>query len=75
MEIDSVSSNSFKMNNNSEKTTVSLYVPVINKSIDEKYIKECFIKKNIGNVYRVDFVINKQKNRREAFIYFSEYSK
>lgn len=51
----------------------SLYIPIIGKNITQEYIIKCFHEHNIGNVERVDFVINKVKNRREAFVHFSEW--
>ena len=51
----------------------SLYIPIINNNVTENYISTCFHMHNIGKVNRVDFVFNRQKNRREAFIYFSEW--
>ncbi len=57
-----------------ESTMVtSLYIPVINSSITEEYIIKCFHDHNIGKVERVDFVINKAKLRREAFVHFLEW--
>ena len=47
----------------------SLYIPHIN-NIEEKYIVRAFREKNIGDVLRVDFVINRVKQRREAFVHF-----
>tara|TARA_Y100000591_G_scaffold189799_1_gene164132 strand:- start:6764 stop:7369 length:606 start_codon:yes stop_codon:yes gene_type:complete len=51
----------------------SIYIPVIGKEISEKYMKRCFKEKNIGEVDRVDFVLNKNKMRREAFVHFSKW--
>lgn len=51
----------------------SLYIPVINANVTQEYIAECFHAHNIGKVERVDFVINKAKLRREAFVHFSEW--
>ena len=53
----------------------SLYIPIIGTSITEDFIKEAFLKKSIGNVARVDFVFNKIKKRREAFIHFNSLFK
>ncbi len=53
--------------------TTSLYIPIIDTNISETYIAKCFHDNKIGCVNRVDFVINKQKNRREAFVYFSKW--
>ena len=52
---------------------LSLYIPVISNNTTHQYITNCFHKKNIGQVSRVDFVFNQQKNRKEAFIHFSEW--
>tara|TARA_B000000441_G_C21628954_1_gene282234 strand:- start:304 stop:723 length:420 start_codon:yes stop_codon:yes gene_type:complete len=52
---------------------LSLYIPVIQEKTSEEYIKSIFIKKNIGKILRVDFVVNMKKNRREAFIHFDEW--
>ena len=52
---------------------LSLYVPIISDTTSEMYIKKMFLTKNIGKVARVDFVKNKTKNRREAFIHFEEW--
>lgn len=49
---------------------LSLYIPVIQDNITETNVKQVFIKKNYGEVERVDFVRNKLKNRREAFVHF-----
>lgn len=51
----------------------SLYIPIIGKDITHDYIAKCFHDNNIGKVCHVDFVLNKQKLRREAFIHFSEW--
>ena len=51
----------------------SLYIPVINANVTEEYIAKCFHEHNIGKVERVDFVVNKAKLRREAFVHFSEW--
>ena len=51
----------------------SLYIPVINANVTEEYITKCFHEHNIGKVERVDFVLNKAKLRREAFVHFSEW--
>ena len=51
----------------------SLYIPVINANVTEEYITKCFHQHNIGKVERVDFVLNKAKLRREAFVHFSEW--
>lgn len=51
----------------------SLYIPVINANVTQEYIAKCFHEQNIGKVERVDFVINKAKLRREAFVHFSEW--
>jgi hypothetical protein len=54
-------------------SVLSLYIPVISNTTSETYIKKMFQKHNIGLVLRVDFVKNKEKNRREAFIHFDEW--
>jgi hypothetical protein len=51
----------------------SIYIPVISKHINEGYVIKSFKDKNIGTVLRVDFVLNKEKFRREAFVHFSEW--
>lgn len=57
----------------STSSVLSLYIPIISDSTSETYIKKMFALKNIGKVLRVDFVKNKLKNRREAFIHFDEW--
>ena len=57
----------------SSSSFLSLYIPIISESTSETYIKKMFLSKNIGTVLRVDFVKNKVKNRREAFIHFDEW--
>jgi len=59
----------------SAQTTMvaSLYIPIIGKDINHDYIAKCFHDNNIGKVCHVDFVLNKQKLRREAFVHFSEW--
>jgi len=52
---------------------LSLYIPIISEKISEQYIITTFKDKNIGKVMRIDFVKNLKKNRREAFIHFSEW--
>tara|TARA_B100000902_G_scaffold398848_1_gene467181 strand:+ start:1640 stop:2116 length:477 start_codon:yes stop_codon:yes gene_type:complete len=52
---------------------LSLYIPIISESTSEAYIKKMFVSNNIGKVLRIDFVKNKSKNRREAFIHFDEW--
>lgn len=52
---------------------LSLYIPIISEKISEQYIITTFQDKNIGKVMRIDFVKNLKKNRREAFIHFSEW--
>ena len=52
---------------------LSLYIPVISKSITEEFIIKVFLDKNIGKILRVDFVYNKVKDRREAFLHFDEW--
>ena len=51
----------------------SIYIPIIGTNISQEYIANVFQEKNIGLVSRVDFVLNKIKNRREAFVHFSEW--
>jgi hypothetical protein len=51
----------------------SLYIPIVNSETTDEYIGKCFNEKNIGKVSRVDFVFNKEKQRREAFVHFSEW--
>ena len=53
-------------------SVLSLYIPVI-RNASEEYIIKMFKTHNIGKVMRVDFVYNKAKNRREAFIHFDEW--
>ena len=57
----------------SSSSVLSLYIPIISESTSETYIKKMFVSKNIGKVLRVDFVKNKAKNRKEAFIHFDEW--
>lgn len=57
----------------STSSVLSLYIPIISDSTSETYIKKMFASKNIGKVLRVDFVKNKAKFRREAFIHFDEW--
>ena len=40
---------------------MSLYIPVIQQTISDAFVKKVFTEKNIGEVSRVDFVYNKQK--------------
>ncbi len=51
----------------------SLYIPIIKPDITDEFIQKCFHEHNIGKVSHVDFVFNKQKSRREAFVHFSEW--
>ncbi len=51
----------------------SLYIPIIKSDITDEFIQKCFHEHNIGKVSHVDFVFNKQKSRREAFVHFSEW--
>jgi len=51
----------------------SLYIPVIGKNVSADFVAKKFLEANIGNVERVDFVVNKVKGRREAFVHFSEW--
>jgi hypothetical protein len=52
---------------------LSLYIPIISDTISDKYIKKTFKDHNIGTILKVDFVKNKEKNRREAFVHFDEW--
>lgn len=52
---------------------LSLYIPIVQETITEAYIKRQFQDHNIGKVMRVDFVKNINKNRREAFVHFDEW--
>lgn len=54
-------------------SVLSLYIPIISINTSEEYIIKMFKTHNIGKVMRVDFVFNKIKNRREAFIHFDEW--
>ena len=54
-------------------SVLSLYIPVISNTTSESYIRKIFNQKKIGNILRVDFVKNLEKNRREAFIHFDEW--
>ena len=54
-------------------SVLSLYIPIISENITEAFITKVFFEKNIGKILRVDFVHNKIKNRREAFIHFDEW--
>lgn len=51
----------------------SLYIPIIKPDITHEFIQKCFHEHDIGKVSHVDFVFNKQKSRREAFVHFSEW--
>jgi len=53
-------------------SVLSLYIPII-RNTSEDYIIKMFNAHNIGKVMRVDFVFNKTKNRREAFVHFDEW--
>jgi len=53
-------------------SVLSLYIPIIRNS-SEEYIIKMFKTHNIGKVMRVDFVYNKIRNRREAFVHFDEW--
>ncbi len=50
----------------------SLYIPVIN-NVDEKDIIRAFQSMKIGNISHVDFVVNRAKQRREAFVHFAQW--
>lgn len=52
---------------------MSLYIPVIQKTVSDAFVKKVFTEKKIGQVSRVDFVYNKQKNRHEAFVHFNHW--
>ena len=52
---------------------LSVYIPVIQPHITETYIKRQFDAHKIGNVARVDFVKNVNKQRTEAFVHFDEW--
>ena len=54
-------------------TVLSVYIPIISDNISESYIMKMFKDNEIGKVMRVDFVLNKNKKRREAFIHFDEW--
>lgn len=54
-------------------SVLSLYIPIISKNTSETYIKKMFDSNKIGKIMRVDFVYNKVKDRREAFIHFDEW--
>ena len=54
-------------------TILSIYIPIISEGTSEDYIKKMFESHKLGNVMRVDFVLNKAKNRREAFVHFHEW--
>jgi len=54
-------------------SVLSLYIPIISSNISEQYIKKMFKSHNIGQILKVDFVKNIEKNRREAFIHFDEW--
>lgn len=54
-------------------SVLSLYIPIIANGISEQYIKTMFKNNKIGQVMRVDFVKNIEKNRLEAFIHFDEW--
>jgi hypothetical protein len=53
-------------------SVLSLYIPIICNA-SEEYIIKMFKTHNIGKVMRVDFVFNKNKKRREAFVHFDEW--
>ena len=53
-------------------SVLSLYIPII-RNTSEEYIIKMFKMHNIGKVMRVDFVFNKIKKRREAFVHFDEW--
>jgi|TARA_B110000858_G_scaffold90765_1_gene104890 hypothetical protein len=49
---------------------LSLYIPIIHDNDTELNIKTVFKTQMFGQVDHVDFVRNKVKNRREAFVHF-----
>ena len=51
----------------------SIYIPLIAQDVNEAYVVSAFHTGGIGKVSHVDFVINKQKMRREAFVHFEEW--
>ena len=51
----------------------SIYIPLIGQDINEAYVISAFHNGRIGKVTHVDFVINKHKIRREAFVHFEEW--
>lgn len=51
----------------------SIYIPLIGQDVNETYVVSAFHSGGIGKVSHVDFVINKQKMRREAFVHFEEW--
>lgn len=55
------------------KMSMSLYIPVIQRTITDAFVKKVFAEKDIGQVSRVDFVYNKAKNRHEAFVHFDHW--
>lgn len=57
----------------STSSYLSIYIPIISESTSEEYIKKMFNSNKIGKIMRVDFVKNKNKNRREAFVHFHEW--
>lgn len=65
----------FIANPNNIDTCLSLYIPVIHSSVANiEYIQKVFHNKNIGRVYRVDFVRRKgNTNLLSAFIYLDWY--
>tara|TARA_Y100000389_G_scaffold163308_1_gene166508 strand:+ start:1795 stop:2250 length:456 start_codon:yes stop_codon:yes gene_type:complete len=50
--------------------SISLYIPIIQRTTTDAFVKKIFAEKHIGQVSRVDFVYNKEKNRNEAFVHF-----
>tara|TARA_B100001769_G_C22019893_1_gene548042 strand:+ start:573 stop:1040 length:468 start_codon:yes stop_codon:yes gene_type:complete len=49
---------------------LSLYIPILRDNETDLNIKTVFKTQNLGEVEHVDFVRNKLKNRREAFVHF-----
>ena len=49
---------------------LSLYIPIVHETDTELKIKTVIKTQKLGEVDHVDFVRNKVKNRREAFVHF-----
>lgn len=52
---------------------LSLYIPIVQKPFSEAYISKMFKVHQLGDVLRVDFVRNKEKDRVEAFVHFRKW--